>query len=56
MVPDLLDAKRFVAGPDQRLVEGGAVIAGVVDGAGGRSVRERPDHIEAPQGDQAINE
>ena len=35
----------------ERLVEARDVVAGVVDGAGGRSIRERPDHVEAPQGD-----
>ena len=36
----------------ERLVEPRDVVAGVVDGAGGRSIRERPDHVEAAQGDR----
>ena len=34
----------------ERLVEAGDVVAGVVDGAGGRPIRERPDHVEASEG------
>ena len=35
----------------ERLVEARDVVTGVVDGAGGRPIGERPDHVEAPQGD-----